>query len=209
MNKEENELNLDGLNFQDYEESDDEEEEETVENLIADNLNFEDENYNELKINLGSDDLPRYNCGNHKLDIVGRKAVSSHRIVSNIIRKLNKSSAHVKRVIKLSKAFRKKKCRLRLIGKSRWSTAYLLLLSVKKAYDKGLFSEANPCSVRKETVELYLKILKPIYLLNVQWQSNHSSIGEVIPGKVKFFLNFFKALLIFFPLKKIRYSQAN
>ena len=76
--------------------------------MIADNLNFEDENYNELKINLGSDDLPRYNCGNHKLDIVGRKAVSSHPIVSNIIRKLNKSSAHVKRVIKLSKVFRKK-----------------------------------------------------------------------------------------------------
>jgi hypothetical protein len=31
-----------------------------------------------LKINLGSDDVPRYQCANHKLDIVIRKAIQNH-----------------------------------------------------------------------------------------------------------------------------------
>ena len=95
---------------------------------------------------------------------------------------MNKSNAHFKRVFKLSRVFRKKKCRLRLEIKTRWSTFYLLLLSTKKAYDKGAFSKGAQCPVSLQTIETYFQILKPLYLLNVSFQSNHSTIADVIPG---------------------------
>jgi hypothetical protein len=138
-----------------------------------------------LKINLGSDDIPRYQCANHKLDIVIRKAIQNHSEILAIVKKLNKSNAHFKRTCKLSRAFRKKKCRLRLECKSRWSAVYLLLLSVKKAYEKNAFDNNNPdkmCPVPLETIEKYLSILKPLYVLNCSFQSSHSTIADVIPG---------------------------
>ena len=95
----------------------------------------------DLNINLASSDLPRYQCANPKLDIVGRKAVKLHRELTEIAKKLNKSNARCRRVIKLTKVFRKKKWRLRLESKTRWSPFYLLLLSTKKAYDKGAFDQ--------------------------------------------------------------------
>ncbi len=56
-----------------------------------------------------------------------------------------------------------------------------MLLSVKKAYDKGLFKNID-CSVPLEDVEKYLQILKPVYILSQQYQYNHSSIADVIPS---------------------------
>jgi hypothetical protein len=152
-------------------------------------FNFEEQHQNKpmlnLKINLGSDDLPRYQCGNHKLDIVGRKAVKSHPQLLNITKKINKSNVHFKKVIKLSKIFRENKCRLRLESKTRWSTFYLLLLSVKKAYAKGCFNENNlECPVSIASIDLYWAILKPLYMLNISWQSNHSTIADIVPGKI-------------------------
>ena len=156
------------------------------------NFNFQEEYdlqtnqiIKDLNINLGSSDLPRYQCANHKLDIVGRKAVKLHRELREIARKLNRSNARCRRVIKLSRVFRQKKCRLRLESKTRWSPFYLLLLSTKKAYDKGAFDQSDPeksCPVSLETIETYLQILKPLYLLNVSFQSDHSTIADVIPG---------------------------
>jgi hypothetical protein len=152
-------------------------------------FNFEEQHQNkpmlDLKINLGSDDLPRYQCGNYKLDIVGRKAVKSHPQLLNITKKINKSNAHFKKVIRLSKIFRENKCRLRLESKTRWSTFYLLLLSVKKAHAKGCFNENNvDCPVSKGSIDLYWKILKPLYMLNISWQSNHSTKADIVPGKI-------------------------
>ena len=165
-NKDQNDLN------EDLDDLDDDEEY----NLDSDKL------IKDLKINLGSADIPRYQCANHKLDIVGRKAVRLHRELRDICRKLNRSNARCRKVIKLSRVFRKKKCRLRLESKTRWSTFYLLLLSAKKAYDKGAFNLMVQCPISLQTIETYLQILKPLYLLNVSFQSDHSAIADVIPG---------------------------
>lgn len=138
-----------------------------------------------LNINLGTDDLPRYQCADHKLDIAVKTAIKMHPELTKIIQILNKSNNHFKRVCKLSKIFRKKKCRLRLQGKQRWSLVYLILESTKRAFDKEAFDQNDPqkkCPVPYEKIELYLQILKPLYLLNISLQSNHSTIGDVIPG---------------------------
>ena len=86
----------------------------------------------------------------------------------------------------LSRVFRKKKCRLRLENLTRWSSSYLLLESVKKAYDANDFSEIEfekRCPIELNTVEIYLQILKPVYLLSISFQNNHSYIADTLPCK--------------------------
>ena len=130
--------------------------------------------------------MPRYQCADHKLDIVVKTAIKNHTELTKIIQTLNRSNKHFKRVCKLSKIFRKKKCRLRLQGKKRWSLVYLILESTKRAFDRGAFIQDDPerkCPIPYEKIEMYLQILKPLYLLNISFQSNHSTIGDVIPGE--------------------------
>jgi hypothetical protein len=53
---------------------------------------------------------------------------------------------------------------------------------VKKANDRYVFdiiTTALPVSI--ERIELLLQILKPAYALNINFQSNRASIGDVIP----------------------------
>lgn len=135
-----------------------------------------------FEINFGSDDLPRFSCANHKLNIAVRGAISIHRELTQILKDLNKTNAHIRRSIQLNYAFNLEKCKLRLENLTRWSSAYLMLLSVKKAYDKKMFNADNPCSVSLETVEIYIQILQPAYILSLQLQLNHSTIADVIPS---------------------------
>ena len=139
-----------------------------------------------LNINLGTDDLPRYQCADHKLDIAVKTAIKMHPEFTKIVQTLNKSNNHFKRVCKLSKIFRNKKCRLRVQGKQRWSLVYLILESTKRALDKKAFDQSDDekrCPINVEKIETYLQILKPLYLLNISLQSNYSTIGDVLPGK--------------------------
>ena len=104
-------------------------------------LNFQTE-YREppienLTINLGTNDLPRFSWANHKLNLGVRKAIKNHKPLSNLLIKINKANAHLKSVCKLSIIFRKKKARLRLVNKTRWSSEYLALWSVLNAINKG------------------------------------------------------------------------
>ena len=85
----------------------------------------------------------------------------------------------------MSRVFRKKKCRLRLENLTRWSSSYLLLESVKRAYDKNAFSEDDPekkCPVELDEIEVYLQILKPAYIFSISMQKNNSTIADLIPG---------------------------
>ena len=49
-----------------------------------------------LEIGLGSSKIPRYQCGDHKLDIVGKKSILLHPPLRTIVSKLNKSNSHIK-----------------------------------------------------------------------------------------------------------------
>ena len=50
------------------------------------------------------------------------------------------------------KAFIVKKCRLRTENLTRWSSTFLMLESVKRAYDADAFSSENSCPIDIETV---------------------------------------------------------
>ena len=69
---------------------------------------------------------------------------------------------------------------------TRSSSAYMMLESVNKTYSENLFAETNSkfkCPIKLETIEIYLQILKPAYLLNISFQNNHSSIADTLIGK--------------------------
>ncbi len=60
---------------------------------------------------------------------------------------------------------------------------YLLLESVKRAYDRGEFNQTDfdlACPVELEEVELYLQILAPAYFVSIGFQYSHSSLCYVL-----------------------------
>ena len=63
--------------------------------------------------------------------------------------------------------FIEKKYRLRIENTTRWSSAFLMLEAVKRAYDRQAFSDENPCPVDLETIEIYLQILAPACRVSV------------------------------------------
>ena len=85
--------------------------------------------------------------------------------------------------------FRIAKSRLILENLTRWSSAFLLLESVKKAYENNLFDGMDAEQIRLvplETIDIYLQILKPAYLFSIQFQRlklkhirNHSKCAKI------------------------------
>ena len=58
-----------------------------------------------------------------------------------------------------------------------------MLERIKKDNTKNLFSNdlGLNCPVPIAIINTYLRILKPLYLLNINLQRDNSSIGEIIP----------------------------
>ena len=67
-----------------------------------------------LSIKLGSDELPRFSCANHKLNLAVRHAISMHPQFTEIIETLKSTISHIRRSIQTNRIFRINKCRLRL-----------------------------------------------------------------------------------------------
>ena len=137
----------------------------------------------DLRIKLSSNYLPRFSCACHKINIAVRKAISSHPSLCKILRDLNIKNKKIRRSLKLSKVFRKKKSKLRLENLTRWSSAYLMLESVRKAILKKAFDQTDEnlkCPVSLKTIETYLQILRPAYQMTINFQSNSSSIADLL-----------------------------
>ena len=104
-----------------------------------------------------------------------------HRIICDYIRLLNQCNASVKRTLKLNRVFREKKCRLRLENLTRWSSGYLMLESVKRALNKNAFEKSDTeCPVEADVIDTYLQLLQQSYIVNLGFQSNHTSIADVL-----------------------------
>jgi len=137
----------------------------------------------DLIIELGTNRLPRFQCCCHKLNVAVRTAIERSSEISDILRKLCRSNAHIRRSITTSNIFRLKKGKLRLANATRWSSCYLMLESVKRAFDKGCFLACNiECPVSLDAIELYLQILKPAYILTNNWQRDKAGIHDVLLG---------------------------
>lgn len=108
--------------------------------------------------------------------------------ISEDLKLLNRSNAHIRKTIQLNKTFAKKKSRLRIENATRWSSAFLMLESVKRAYVKNAFIDENEelkCPVSLKKVEIYLQILQPAYRLSISFQNNKSPISLLIPSLLR------------------------
>jgi hypothetical protein len=72
---------------------------------------------------------------------------------------LNSANSGIRNCIEKNRIFRNLKCRPKLDQKTRWSSALLMLLSVKKAYENGAFDGDITCPIPYETIEVYIQIL--------------------------------------------------
>jgi len=119
--------------------------------------------YEKLMINFGSSEIPRFSCANHKLNLAVRAAIAIDIEFTQMLKDLNKANAHVRSSITLNNAFNLQKCKLGLENLTRWSSAYLMLLSVSKAFKKT-------CSMKRINA-------KSIYKnsLNNSWHSSSCS----------------------------------
>lgn len=88
-----------------------------------------------LDLKIGESVIHRHSCGCHKLNLVVRRSISRLTFLCNILKELNKSNSTIRKTIELNRVF--EKSRLRLENLTRWSSAYLMLESVKNAYDKS------------------------------------------------------------------------
>jgi len=138
---------------------------------------------NPIENNFGSSDITRFSCTCHKLNVVVRHAISNHEL-GEILRKLSKSNATVRNSISLNRFFKDHKFRLRLESPTRWGSAFLVLESVKRAYDRGAFSGDLACPISLATIETYIKVLKPAYELSTTLQLKASSTCDVIPSLI-------------------------
>ena len=95
---------------------------------------------------------------------------------------LSKYSASHKNSINRMQMSIKKKARLRIANKTRWSSEFLVLISHHKAYKRGVFTDLHPCPVKMEALEIYIQILMPAFTFNLVMQRTYSSICDVLPA---------------------------
>ena len=164
-------------------------------NQLDDEDMYENPNHGslkDLKINLGTNELPRFSCAAHKMNIAVRRAITAHKPLSKILKKLSKFSAKIKHSINLSKVYLENKCCLRCENATRWSSSFLMLLSYVKAYHAGAFEVENreKCPYSLETIELYFQILQPVYVFSLFVQKSSVSICEMLQALILLINNY-------------------
>lgn len=81
----------------------------------------------------------------------------------------------------LSRVFHDLKARLRLENTTRWGSAYISLLSIKRACKKKAI-QLRDLPVSLGVINTYIKILKPAYIFNLELQSQRATISYIIPS---------------------------
>ncbi len=136
----------------------------------------------------GSTDLPRFSCGNHKINLAVRSAIKKHNSMSFQLRKLNIWITSIRKSVELTKVFANAKCRQRLENDTRWGSTFLMLEQIVKADKRGLLDEIKddyPCPLSLHIIQNYLCILSHAYFFNIGLQRQSATIAEIIPSVLK------------------------
>lgn len=135
----------------------------------------------DLELQIGSCQIPRYQCMAHKLNVSSRKSIRDCDFVSDILTKLSNFASTIKKTLILSALHRENKCKIHRQNFTRWSSSFTMLLTMLKSYKKNLFNDTHKCPVSQTIIEKVLRILLPLYLVTNEIQSDNSSISIVIP----------------------------
>ena len=99
--------------------------------------------------------------------------------MSQALNLLSSYSAKHKNSISRVKLSIKRKARLRIENKTRWSSSYLVLESHHKGYLRDILPADFPCPVKFADIDYYLQILLPALQFNLIMQKTKSSIADV------------------------------
>ena len=136
----------------------------------------------ESHMDVGSSRVPRFSCACHKSNLAVRKAIkSSEKFSKNLAWLAAFSVSNLRGFFHSSRqtqCFRCENC-------TRWSSSFIMLFHVHKAYRTGCFQgEMAKCPVSAHTVEFYLQILWPAYKFALGLQRSQSNISDVVPSLV-------------------------
>ena len=81
--------------------------------------------------------------------------MASQKYLLEILATLSKSNSEIRNCIESNKIFRNLKCRPKLNQKTRWCSAIMLLLSNKRAYEKGAYDDDFVCPISIQEIETY------------------------------------------------------
>jgi len=101
--------------------------------------------------------------------------------LKRVVAKLSKFAAKHKNTLSSVKLCVAKKVRFRINNETRWSSVFLLLDCIHKAYIRGLFTPEFKCPISLEEIEFYLQILLPAFQFNLIMQKTRSTIADVLP----------------------------
>lgn len=134
-----------------------------------------------LELEIGSSSIPRFSCAAHKLNIAVRMSIRKHPEILNMLTTLSKFASKSHKSCKIARIFEEGKCRLRTDNNTRWSSAFLMMVSFLKAYERGCFNDSLPFPVDQALLETYVQILMPIHKFSLNVQRSDCSIGQVLP----------------------------
>ncbi len=87
----------------DYEQAINEENDDLIELEINDSSLYKSNQIDELNLQIGGNEIIRFSCACHKLNVSIRHAINLHDDFKLLLATLNKSSSHIRNTIKLNK----------------------------------------------------------------------------------------------------------
>lgn len=111
-------------------------------------------------------------------------SIARHPCEKEKFKKINKFAVKIRDNRELNEICKELNCRLRIENETRWKSAFLVLKVIKKANERVAFLNLDSIEISPgffSLVDMYLMILKPAYALNICFQSNKTSIGDVLP----------------------------
>ncbi|RNA13112.1 zinc finger BED domain-containing DAYSLEEPER-like [Brachionus plicatilis] len=148
-----------------------------LDNTFSDSINF-------LNIQLGTNNVPRYSCAAHKINLAVRSSIKSVGAFVKILSKLSNYRCKYIRSSVLCYDFSAKKAKLRCENGTRWSSSYLMLVSFYLAFEKNAFNLGNLCPISQNKIIDYLKILHPLYMLSLFCKMTDWHIGDLLPSLI-------------------------
>lgn len=134
-----------------------------------------------LEFEIGQMNIPRFSCAAHKMNIAVRMSIRRHNEILNMLTTLSKFAGKSHRSCQLARVFEEARCRLKTMNYTRWSSAYLMMLSFLKAHTRACFSDELPFPVSHAELEIYIQILLPIHKFSLTVQRSDCSIGHLLP----------------------------
>ena len=116
------------------------------------------------------------------MNLAIRKAIELCPKFSDILTLLSKWIRDVKKNIALARIHRSKNSIIKRQQLTRWSSSFIMLASILKAFKNKVFSNDHSCPVPIDKIKEYFLILAPCYIFTNDMQFKDSNISLVVPS---------------------------